>query len=173
MGYCRDGWWLNQQFCCWEIEEDEEIACNSWKPWSDYTAARWMIYVSFAASCFPPNTGRTPRPVNTYTRTGYSSFYSLSLSSLPREICSWIRDLRDQVYSCRLRDAWFPWVFHFVRQIYHPCKLNIRLLMGRQLNGSAPCHRFRTLSWERRSICTYGVLHRQHRGGLLHAIFTE
>ena len=20
LGYCSTGWWLNQQYCCWEIE---------------------------------------------------------------------------------------------------------------------------------------------------------
>ena len=52
MGYCSDGWWLNQQFCCWEIESDETDVCTSWHPWSDVTAARWLIYVIFAVSFF-------------------------------------------------------------------------------------------------------------------------
>ena len=47
MGYCHDGWWLNQQFCCWEIDGDE-TACDSWHPWSTVTLARWTIYVIFA-----------------------------------------------------------------------------------------------------------------------------
>ncbi|EPQ57090.1 Cl-channel protein [Gloeophyllum trabeum ATCC 11539] len=49
MGYCSDGWWLNQQFCCWEVEGDEGNPCDSWHPWSTVTAARWLIYVIFAA----------------------------------------------------------------------------------------------------------------------------
>ncbi|KAJ7594451.1 Cl-channel protein [Mycena floridula] len=48
MGYCSDGWWLNQQFCCWEIEGEETDACDSWNPWSTVTLARWLIYVLFA-----------------------------------------------------------------------------------------------------------------------------
>ncbi|KAJ8077954.1 glycerol ethanol, ferric requiring protein [Marasmius tenuissimus] len=48
MGYCSDGWWLNQQFCCWEIEGEETDACASWRPWSTVTLARYMIYVLFA-----------------------------------------------------------------------------------------------------------------------------
>ncbi|KAL5523651.1 hypothetical protein ACEPAG_7824 [Sanghuangporus baumii] len=47
MGYCSDGWWLNQQFCCWEIEGDED-ACDSWHPWSTVGVARWSIYITFA-----------------------------------------------------------------------------------------------------------------------------
>ncbi|CAK5265424.1 unnamed protein product, partial [Mycena citricolor] len=49
MGYCSDGWWLNEQFCCWEIEGDDTDGCDSWHPWSHVTIARWFIYVLFAA----------------------------------------------------------------------------------------------------------------------------
>ncbi|KAF8972994.1 voltage-gated chloride channel [Flammula alnicola] len=48
MGYCSDGWWLNQQFCCWEIEGEEVDGCDSWHTWSHVTLARWMIFVMFA-----------------------------------------------------------------------------------------------------------------------------
>ena len=47
-GYCYDGWWLNQQFCCWEIEFEDEAGCDSWHPWSDVVLAQWIIYVLFA-----------------------------------------------------------------------------------------------------------------------------
>ncbi|KAF8629862.1 hypothetical protein AX15_003223 [Amanita polypyramis BW_CC] len=50
MGYCSDGWWLNQQFCCWEIEGDEVDGCDSWHPWSNVTLARWLIFVMFAGT---------------------------------------------------------------------------------------------------------------------------
>jgi chloride channel 3/4/5 len=53
MGYCSDGWWLNQQFFCWEIESDETSVCDSWHVWSNATAARWFIYVIFAVSILP------------------------------------------------------------------------------------------------------------------------
>ncbi|KAF7322000.1 Chloride channel protein [Mycena kentingensis (nom. inval.)] len=49
MGYCHDGWWLNQQFCCWEIEGEDVDGCESWHPWSTVSVARWSIYVLFAA----------------------------------------------------------------------------------------------------------------------------
>ncbi|KAI0302674.1 voltage-gated chloride channel [Russula brevipes] len=49
MGYCSDGWWLNQQFCCWELDGNEESGCDSWHLWSTVTVARWFIYVLFAA----------------------------------------------------------------------------------------------------------------------------
>ncbi|KAG7098318.1 hypothetical protein E1B28_000279 [Marasmius oreades] len=48
MGYCSDGWWLNQQFCCWEIEKEETEGCDSWHPWSTVTPARYGIYIMFA-----------------------------------------------------------------------------------------------------------------------------
>ena len=50
MGYCSDGWWLNQQFCCWEIEGEEVDGCDSWHTWSHITLARWFIFVIFAVS---------------------------------------------------------------------------------------------------------------------------
>ncbi|KAH9858868.1 Cl-channel protein [Lenzites betulinus] len=49
MGYCADGWWLNQQFCCWEIEGGDEDTCEAWHQWSEVMPARWAIYVLFAA----------------------------------------------------------------------------------------------------------------------------
>lgn len=50
MGYCSDGWWLNQQFCCWEIEGEEVDGCDAWHSWSHVTLARWMVFVLFAVS---------------------------------------------------------------------------------------------------------------------------
>ncbi|KAH0828174.1 chloride channel [Lanmaoa asiatica] len=47
-GYCGDGWWLNQQFCCWEVDSDDEF-CPAWHPWGSVTPGRWIAYVSFAA----------------------------------------------------------------------------------------------------------------------------
>ncbi|KAF5380634.1 hypothetical protein D9615_004751 [Tricholomella constricta] len=49
-GYCSDGWWLNQQFCCWEIEGEEVDGCDSWHPWSNVMIGRWLVFVMFAAS---------------------------------------------------------------------------------------------------------------------------
>ncbi|PCH36055.1 Cl-channel protein [Wolfiporia cocos MD-104 SS10] len=48
MGYCSDGWWLNRQFCCWEIEGDSD-GCDSWHPWSPAWAVRWIVYTIFAS----------------------------------------------------------------------------------------------------------------------------
>ncbi|QRV79660.1 ClC voltage-gated chloride channel protein [Ceratobasidium sp. AG-Ba] len=48
MGYCVDGWWLNQQFCCWEIDGEEESACAAWRTWSAYAPGRYLIYVLLA-----------------------------------------------------------------------------------------------------------------------------
>jgi chloride channel 3/4/5 len=55
MGYCSDGWWLNQQFCCWELDGDEDSACDSWHFWSDVSVARWSIYVLFAVGVYFPS----------------------------------------------------------------------------------------------------------------------
>ncbi|KAF8518751.1 Cl-channel protein [Gautieria morchelliformis] len=45
MGYCRDAWWLNRHFCCWEVESTNEDGCSSWRAWGFYTPERWIIYV--------------------------------------------------------------------------------------------------------------------------------
>ncbi|KAI0798565.1 Cl-channel protein [Irpex lacteus] len=49
-GYCYDGWWLNQQFCCWEIEYEDENGCDSWHPWSTAWPAQYVVYIIFAAT---------------------------------------------------------------------------------------------------------------------------
>ncbi|KAH9937739.1 Cl-channel protein [Amylocystis lapponica] len=49
MGYCSDGWWLNRQFCCWEIEGGDD-ACDSWHYWSGAVPTRWVVYVLFATT---------------------------------------------------------------------------------------------------------------------------
>ncbi|GLB37818.1 putative chloride channel [Lyophyllum shimeji] len=49
-GYCSDGWWLNQQFCCWEIEREETDGCDSWHPWSNVMMGRWLVFVMFATA---------------------------------------------------------------------------------------------------------------------------
>jgi chloride channel 3/4/5 len=50
MGYCKDKWWLNQEFCCWENMTDEELGCSSWVPWSRFAIVQWFIYVLCAVS---------------------------------------------------------------------------------------------------------------------------
>lgn len=51
MGYCRDAWWLNRNFCCWETESSNEDGCSSWRTWGYYTPERWIIYV-LCAVCY-------------------------------------------------------------------------------------------------------------------------
>lgn len=48
MGFCTDGWWLNQEFCCWEVDTDEDGGCLAWRPWTTFTGGKWVIYVVFA-----------------------------------------------------------------------------------------------------------------------------
>ena len=55
MGFCFDAWWLNQQFCCWEIEGEEVDGCDSWHSWSHVTLARWIIFVTFAVRFLLPH----------------------------------------------------------------------------------------------------------------------
>ncbi|CAO3629272.1 unnamed protein product [Mucor hiemalis] len=62
MGYCSSAWWLNQKFCCWEIEETEGGGCDDWHSWSEFMHLgpdvyfiKWMFYVLwatlFASTC--------------------------------------------------------------------------------------------------------------------------
>ena len=71
MGYCSDGWWLNQQFCCWELDGDEDSGCDSWHLWSTVSVARWFIYVLFAVRryFFPSSLPTLPRPSDEYGLT--------------------------------------------------------------------------------------------------------
>ncbi|BGP57271.1 glycerol ethanol, ferric requiring protein [Rhodotorula sphaerocarpa] len=45
LGYCTQGWWLNQKFCCWEIEEG---LCEDWVSWTSFSGIQWIVYVAFA-----------------------------------------------------------------------------------------------------------------------------
>jgi len=59
MGFCSDGWWLNQQFCCWEIEDDEMDGCESWQPWTTVFLARWIVFVFISVSIVHPTREET------------------------------------------------------------------------------------------------------------------
>jgi hypothetical protein len=51
LGYCSQGWYLNQQFCCWQESLE---TCTAWKPWSSITLINFIFYVLFAVpSPFP------------------------------------------------------------------------------------------------------------------------
>ena len=56
-GHCSAGWWLNQKFCCWEIESggvlnggSSEAGCEEWLAWSDWSIITWFVYVFYAVS---------------------------------------------------------------------------------------------------------------------------
>lgn len=102
MGYCYDGWWLNQQFCCWEIDTEDD-ACDSWHDWSDYVIARWVIYVVFAVRFVSSTNTDLSRLI--FSRAVGNVFV---YRRTPRSVFSKIRrrfwDIRDQVY--------FGWVYN-------------------------------------------------------------
>lgn len=57
MGYCNTGWWLNQKFCCWEIEPSGSVdggggeeGCDDWVTWSKFSAFQYVAYVFFSVS---------------------------------------------------------------------------------------------------------------------------
>ncbi|KAL0073735.1 chloride channel [Phycomyces blakesleeanus] len=54
LGYCSEAWWLNQKFCCWEIEA-RDGSCENWIHWSqalhmgpDVFVVKWIFYVFWA-----------------------------------------------------------------------------------------------------------------------------
>ncbi|CAG8755212.1 44331_t:CDS:10, partial [Gigaspora margarita] len=53
-GYCKNSWWLNQKFCCWEIEMPDG-SCDNWQKWTNFYIIDWFFYVLvsaiFAAIC--------------------------------------------------------------------------------------------------------------------------
>lgn len=55
LGHCSAGWWLNQKFCCMEIERGGvvgsgggEEGCLDWIIWSNWTGLRWLFYILYA-----------------------------------------------------------------------------------------------------------------------------
>lgn len=44
LGYCSDGWWLNRNFCCWELD-NSNYGCPNWHFWSPNSVGRWFVYV--------------------------------------------------------------------------------------------------------------------------------
>ncbi|CAG8488915.1 10203_t:CDS:10 [Ambispora leptoticha] len=49
LGYCKNSWWLNQKFCCWEIER-EDGSCEEWENWSRFYIINWFFYIFFATT---------------------------------------------------------------------------------------------------------------------------
>jgi len=96
MGYCYDGWWLNQQFCCWEIDTEDD-ACDSWHDWSDYVIARWVIYVVFAVR-FVSSTNIDLGQLTLLRAVGNVCVYRRPTRSGPSKIRRRFWDIRDQVY---------------------------------------------------------------------------
>ena len=45
LGYCSEGWYLNQQFCCWQESLE---TCTRWRPWSSITLISYLFYILFA-----------------------------------------------------------------------------------------------------------------------------
>ncbi|KAI9033601.1 chloride channel [Phycomyces nitens] len=61
LGYCSEAWWLNQKFCCWEIEA-RDGSCENWVHWSqalhmgpDVFVIKWLFYVFWATMAVASN----------------------------------------------------------------------------------------------------------------------
>ena len=108
MGYCIDGWWLNQQFCCWEIDGEEEGACTAWRTWSAYWPGRYLIYVLLAVSQTSDTRGRLNVPPSLVD--AILPFISAP-RGLVRKVCGRLWDIRNQVYTGRIRHERISWAF--------------------------------------------------------------
>lgn len=114
-GYCSDGWWLNQQFCCWEIEGEEVDGCDSWRPWSDVTLARWFIFVLFAVSgllCIKY------AHCLIHLSLDYVFFYCCASRTVYSEIRCRLWDFGNQMHSCWFRHERVPRICHLRHQKY-------------------------------------------------------
>lgn len=78
-GYCSEGWWSNQQFCCWEIEEVD--ACAAWTPWSPFTLGNWVIYVLLAVASILANSAL--RALIPHTRAYSPGFVHILCITMP------------------------------------------------------------------------------------------
>lgn len=119
MGYCSDGWWLNQQFCCWEID-DEGDTCEAWHQWSTAMPARWAIYVLFAV--------RAAHCVTCDMEVSFLMFkYSVgrillhcgASSAVISQICRGFWYLRDQVHYWRIHHEGLLGILDVPRQEYN------------------------------------------------------
>jgi hypothetical protein len=104
MGYCYDGWWLNQQFCCWEIDTEDD-ACDSWHEWSDFTPARWVLYVIVAVRSVSIDEKYS---TDVFPAVGFVRIYCSPPCSVLGEICRRVRDIRDQVHLGWVRNEGVP-----------------------------------------------------------------
>jgi hypothetical protein len=121
MGYCSDAWWLNQAFCCWEMEGEEVDGCDSWHTWSTVTLARWTIFVLFAVSR-KYHTCSSSRP---QIRKDFFRLRSSPSRPFACKICSWFWHLRDQMYLGWLRHAGLPGICYFLHQKYDASEYNL------------------------------------------------
>jgi hypothetical protein len=119
MGYCSDGWWLNQQFCCWEIEGEEVDGCDAWHSWSHVTLARWIIFVLFAVSV------ETPVCVFFFllkVTTDCVLVHRVTSCQGICKVCCWVWYIGNKVYSRWFRHAGLPGFRNIFHQECHPRK---------------------------------------------------
>ena len=113
MGYCYDGWWLNRQFCCWEIENDD-AGCESWHRWSTVLPVRWTVYVIFAVSTLLYTVAN-----DSAQRAGYIFLHRGPPCAVDREVCGGVWYIRDQVYYRRIHHERVLGLRNFLRQEHY------------------------------------------------------
>ncbi|EGG08787.1 uncharacterized protein MELLADRAFT_34739, partial [Melampsora larici-populina 98AG31] len=102
MGYCRQGWWLNQKFCCLGATEE---GCQDWITWTSFLPIRYLAYVfysitfayfaaklvvAFSSSAAGSGISEIKCILSGFNKSGYLSFVTLGIKSiaLPLAIAS-------------------------------------------------------------------------------------
>lgn len=170
MGYCSDGWWLNQQFCCWEIEGGDEDTCEAWHQWSDVMPARWAIYVLFAVRIGP-----LPNPSsNIDAFPGCFLLRCCTPSAVTSEVRRGVRDIRNQVHYRGVHHEGFPGLLDTHHQECDAGTSNAPLSrMTRGQPFPALGHRIRAFSRERRTISARCMLYRERHSWSVQGILEE
>ena len=170
MGYCSDGWWLNQNFCCWEIEGDETV-CESWHPWSEVTVARWTIYILFAVSYVPCCYSN----IN-FVSTGRVLVHCCSLSQIFGKVSCRLWYLRNQSHISRIQYEGLPRICHMGHQEYNAgmpvSSVNCSQWPWHLRETLASSYCIRPFSWERRTLRTCRLLYRIRSCNVVSTVFS-
>ena len=150
LGYCSDGWWLNRDFCCWELD-DSESGCANWHIWSPTSVGRWFVYVLFAV-------------VFSYIAAYLVRVFARYAAG------SGISEIKVIIGGFVMKGYLGGWTL-IIKSITLVCqKSRMRL----ELRASqAVCDRLRSVCWQRGSFSTRRLLHWQCCCGTLRQILSQ
>jgi hypothetical protein len=168
-GYCYDGWWLNQQFCCWEIEYEDENGCDSWHPWSTAWPAQYLVYIVFAVS-----KSRTMKM--TLTTDLPKATFSFVAAHLVKNLAKYAAGSGISEIKCILAGFIMKGFLGFSTLLLKSLTLvsgSLILIHHTNFSSIASRYRIRPVSRQRRPVCTRCVLHRQCSRWLVRSLLAE